>query len=78
LLKNAGSQVRSKRRAPDTALIVNPNSRGGLTGRNWDELYAEIEKILGSGISVTFGKRHGNGTVLAGTCCAEGLAWLSP
>jgi diacylglycerol kinase (ATP) len=64
LLKNAGVQVRGKRGALDIALIVNPNSHGGVTGRNWDLIYVEIEKIFGSGVRVVFSKKHGNGTVL--------------
>lgn len=65
MLKNAGVQERAKRRALDTALVVNPNSCSGLTGKNWDELYAKIEKIFGSGIRVAFSKSQGNGTALA-------------
>lgn len=64
LLKDAAVQVRPKRSAHDTALIVNPNSSGGLTGKNLDELYAKLEKIFGSGFKVTFSKKHGNGMAL--------------
>jgi YegS/Rv2252/BmrU family lipid kinase len=65
LLKNAGVQARGKRGELDIALIVNPNSHGGMTGMNWDQIHAEIEKIFGSGVRVAFSKKHGNGTVLA-------------
>jgi YegS/Rv2252/BmrU family lipid kinase len=64
LLKNV-TPARIRSEAPGTVLIVNPNSRGGLTGRNWDELRAKMEKILGSGINVYFSKRQGKGTTLA-------------
>lgn len=64
LLKNADALVRAERSAPDTVLIVNPNSRGGMTGRNWDELYAKIEKIFGSSVKVVFSKKACNGTTL--------------
>ena len=65
MLKNAGVQVRGKRGALDIALIVNPNSRGGTTGRNWDQIHAEIERIFGSSVMVVFSKKHGNGTAIA-------------
>jgi diacylglycerol kinase family enzyme len=65
LLKNAGVQMRAKRRVPDTTLVVNPNSRGGMTGKNWDKLYAKMEKIFGGDIRVLFSKRQENGTTLA-------------
>lgn len=64
LLKNV-AQVRVRRRAIGTALVVNPNSCSGLTGKNWDGLYAKMEKIFGSGVKVAFSKSQGNGTTLA-------------
>ncbi len=38
--------VRVRRKALDAALIVNPNSCSGLTGKNRDELDAKKEKVL--------------------------------
>ncbi|TLY10374.1 MAG: hypothetical protein E6K85_03615 [Thaumarchaeota archaeon] len=73
LLKNADVQVRDKSRTPDTALIVNPNSCSGLTGKNWDELYEKMEKIFGNGIKVAFSKRSGNGTTLARDMLRKGF-----
>lgn len=64
LLKNVAA-VRIRRKVLDTALIVNPNSCSGLTGKNWDELYIKMEKIFGSGIKVAFSKKQGDGTTLA-------------
>jgi len=66
-------QVRDKSRTPDTALIVNPNSCSGLTGKNWDELYEKMEKIFGNGIKVAFSKRSGNGTTLARDMLRKGF-----
>ena len=31
----------------DTVLVVNPSSGSGTTGKNWDNLYAQIKNILG-------------------------------
>lgn len=66
-------QVRAKQRAFDTALIVNPNSCSGLTGKNWDELYAKMEKIFGGRIKVAFSKKSGDGTVLARDMLRKGF-----
>lgn len=63
LSKNAPARIR--RKVLDTALIVNPNSCSGLTGKNWDGLYAKMEKIFGGDINVAFSKKPGNGTTLA-------------
>jgi diacylglycerol kinase family enzyme len=41
------------------------NNAGGMTGKNWDELYAKMEKSFGGDIRVVFIKRQGNGTTLA-------------
>lgn len=57
--------VRFRHKALDTVLIVNPNSCSGLTGKNWEELYAKIKKIFGSDIKVVFSKNQGDGTNLA-------------
>lgn len=47
-------------------LIVNPNSYSGLTGKNWDQLYDQIKKILGKrSIKVAFSKKSGDGTTIA-------------
>lgn len=66
--------VQVRRKALDTALIVNPNSCSGLTGRNWDQLYAKIEKSFGSGVKVVFSKKAGNGTTLARDLLRKGFA----
>jgi diacylglycerol kinase (ATP) len=47
-----------------TALVVNPNSCSGLTGKNWDDLYSKIKGIFGDDITVAFSKRTGHGTIL--------------
>ena len=65
--------MRAKHNALDIVLIVNPNSCSGLTGRNWDELIAKIEKIFGSGIKVIFSKRAGDGTTLARDMLRKGF-----
>jgi diacylglycerol kinase (ATP) len=48
----------------ETVLIVNPNSGGGATGKNWENLYNQINKILGQNAEVAFSQASGDGTIL--------------
>jgi diacylglycerol kinase (ATP) len=48
----------------DTVLIVNPNSCGGLTGKDWETLYLKIKGVLGENLRVAFSKKPGDGTTL--------------
>lgn len=57
--------IRLKHKELGTVLIVNPNSCSGLTGKNWEELYAKIRRIFGNDINVVFSKKQGDGTSLA-------------
>lgn len=72
LLKSI-APVRVRRKALDTVLLVNPNSCSGLTGKNWDELYAKMENIFGSRVKVVFSKKAGNGTTLARDLLRKGF-----
>ena len=54
-----------KSAADATLVIVNPNSCSGLTGKNWDSLYASIKQILGEDLKVVLSKGPGDGTVIA-------------
>jgi diacylglycerol kinase (ATP) len=65
--------VRVKRRT-DTALVVNPNSCGGLTGRNWDTLYAKMKGIFGSSIRVVFSKGPSDGTTATRNLLRKGFS----
>jgi diacylglycerol kinase family enzyme len=48
----------------ETALVVNPNSCGGMTGKNWDSLYNKIKGIFGENPLVSFNQKSGDGTTL--------------
>jgi diacylglycerol kinase (ATP) len=50
---------------PDIALIVNPSSGSGTTGKVWDSFYPKIKTVLGRNPKVAFTKGAGDGTVLA-------------
>lgn len=68
------SKVISTHKAAETVLIVNPNSCSGLTGKNWDQLFDQIKKVLGKDrIKVAFSKKSGDGTRLARDCLRRGF-----
>jgi diacylglycerol kinase (ATP) len=48
----------------ETVLIVNPNSCGGSTGKNWENLYNQIKEIFGENPEVAFSQKSGDGTTL--------------
>jgi diacylglycerol kinase (ATP) len=47
-----------------TVLIVNPNSCGGSTGKNWENLYNQIKDIFGENPEFAFSQKSGDGTTL--------------
>jgi diacylglycerol kinase (ATP) len=48
----------------ETVLIVNPNSCGGSTGKNWENLYNQIKESFGENPEVAFSQKSGDGTIL--------------
>jgi diacylglycerol kinase (ATP) len=48
----------------ETAIVVNPNSASGLTGKNWDNLYVMIKRLFGDNSEIAFTKKSGDGTNL--------------
>ena len=46
----------------DLVLILNPNSQGGATGKNWDATYAEIKEFLPEQHRIVFTKKADDGT----------------
>jgi len=48
----------------ETVLVVNPNSCGGLTGKNWENIYNQIKEIFGENPEVAFSQKSGDGTTL--------------
>jgi diacylglycerol kinase (ATP) len=45
-------------------VIVNPNSSGGQTGKNWDSLYVILKKYFGEDIEYIFTKKANDGPIL--------------
>jgi len=48
----------------DLILILNPNSQGGATGKNWNDTYAEIKKFLPKQHRIIFTKKADDGTII--------------
>jgi YegS/Rv2252/BmrU family lipid kinase len=74
LRKTALRSLQTRKKSEGTALVVNPNSCSGLTGKNWDELYAKFKGIFGDDIKVEFSRRPGHGTELARSLLKKGLS----
>ena len=56
--------VESNTKSIETAIIVNPKSASGLTGKNWDSLHLMIKRLFGDNIQVAFTEKSGDGTTL--------------
>ena len=56
--------LESNTKSVETAVIVNPKSASGLTGRNWDNLHSMIKRLFGDNIQVAFTEKSGDGTTL--------------
>lgn len=54
--------VESNTKSTETAIIVNPKSASGLTGKNWDSLHLMIKRLFGDNIQVAFTEKTGDGT----------------
>jgi diacylglycerol kinase family enzyme len=54
--------VESNTKSTETAIIVNPKSASGLTGKNWDSLHLMIKRLFGDNIQVAFTEKSGDGT----------------
>jgi diacylglycerol kinase (ATP) len=50
---------------PDTLLVVNPSSSGGLTGKGWEDLFIKIKEDFGeTPLEVVFTEKAGDGATL--------------
>ena len=56
--------LESNTKSVETAVIVNPKSASGLTGRNWDSLHLMIKRLFGDNIQIAFTEKSGDGTTL--------------
>jgi len=56
----------------DLILILNPNSQGGNTGKNWDETYSKIKEFLPIHHQLIFTKKANDGTLMTRKLLKEG------
>jgi diacylglycerol kinase (ATP) len=54
--------IESESRSNELILILNPNSQGGATGKNWELTYEKIRKFLPSPHRIIFTKKANDGT----------------
>ena len=63
-LGSTGMAIESNIKRTETAIVVNPNSASGLTGKNWDNLYLMIKRLFGDNSEIAFTEKSGDGTNL--------------
>ncbi|MGB7675710.1 MAG: acylglycerol kinase family protein, partial [Nitrososphaeraceae archaeon] len=56
----------------DVILILNPNSQGGATGKNWNDTYDKIKEFLPSQHRIIFTKKANDGTNITRKLLKEG------
>lgn len=63
-LGSTGMAIESNIKTTETAIVVNPNSASGLTGKNWDNLHLMIKRLFGDNCEIAFTEKSGDGTNL--------------
>ena len=56
----------------DLIFILNPNSQGGNTGKNWDESYSQIKEFLPTNHQIIFTKKTNDATLMTRKLLKEG------
>jgi diacylglycerol kinase family enzyme len=69
--------ARKRKEDSETALVVNPSSSSGVTGKDWDSLFVEIKEVLGENVEVAFTKKAGEGTVLTRDFLSKGFTKIA-
>lgn len=67
-----GSDSFSKSNFNHTILILNPNSQGGATGKNWEDTYQKIKEFLPKQHRIIFTKQPSDGTDIARKLLSKG------
>ena len=64
---------------PDNSIvIVNPNSKGGQTGKNWDSIEQIMRKYFGNNLKFVFTEKTGGGTLLTRKYLEQGSTHMIP
>lgn len=75
---NPGSIGLKKKKARErrntTALVINPTSSGGSTGKDWDTQFAKIKETLGENPQIVFTEKSGDGTSLTRDLLKKGFS----
>jgi diacylglycerol kinase family enzyme len=66
------TDMNQQKESTQTVLIVNPNSAGGSTQKDWEDIYGSVKGTLGS-LKVVFSKKRGDGTTLARDLLRQGF-----
>ncbi len=66
------TDMNQQKESTQTALIVNPNSAGGSTQKDWEDIYGKVKGTLGS-LKVVFSTKRGDGTNLARDLLKQGF-----
>jgi diacylglycerol kinase family enzyme len=61
-----------------TVVIVNPNSKGGQTGKNWDSINNILKKYFGTDYEIVFTEKSGDGTDIATKYLEKGYKNIIP
>jgi diacylglycerol kinase family enzyme len=56
----------------DLIFILNPNSQGGNTGKNWDDTYSKIKEFLPTNHQIIFTKKTNDATLMTRKLLKEG------
>ena len=74
---NPGSIGLKKEKAGErrntTALVINPTSSGGSTGKDWDTQFAKIKETFGENPEIVFTEKSGDGTSLTRDLLKKGF-----
>jgi diacylglycerol kinase (ATP) len=62
IIKNYKQSAGIDSKFNDLILILNPNSQGGATGKNWNDTYAKIKEFLPRQHRIVFTKKADDGT----------------
>jgi predicted polyphosphate/ATP-dependent NAD kinase len=74
---NLGSIGLKKKKAGEKrntlALVINPTSSGGSTGKDWDTQFTKIKETFGENPEIVFTKKSGDGTSLTRDLLKKGF-----
>lgn len=59
-------------------VIVNPNSKGGQTGKNWESIKQSLQESFGNSLEFVFTEKSGDGTNLARKYLKNGYTNIIP